>query len=163
MGPGYKELSPGIPDHSQEAILAQGWLVKKGGNVRNWKRRWFILTEWRLYYYEDAKIVGKKPKGIVPLWEKFTVERVDLGDGGHDFRVPQVERTWEFKADNAKDLQKWCTVLEELALKHRRADVEGDGEKERRVSSVLSAWAGDDAVVSHLFLIFSSRSSLILQ
>uniref|UniRef100_A0A3B4YGN4 Cytohesin 4b n=1 Tax=Seriola lalandi dorsalis TaxID=1841481 RepID=A0A3B4YGN4_SERLL len=30
----------------------EGWLLKLGGRVKTWKRRWFILTDSCLYYFE---------------------------------------------------------------------------------------------------------------
>uniref|UniRef100_A0A3Q3KR72 Cytohesin 1b n=1 Tax=Mastacembelus armatus TaxID=205130 RepID=A0A3Q3KR72_9TELE len=30
----------------------EGWLLKLGGRVKTWKRRWFILTDNCLYYFE---------------------------------------------------------------------------------------------------------------
>lgn len=114
MGPDYSELSPGIPNHMQETLLLQGWMSKQGGSVKSYKRRWFILTEHRLYYYEDSKHVGKKkPQGIIPLWQGFSVEVIDL----ETFQLPQLDRVWVIKTESTKDLKMWCARLEELARK----------------------------------------------
>ncbi|KAJ8001633.1 hypothetical protein DPEC_G00171500 [Dallia pectoralis] len=43
----------------------EGWLFKLGGRVKTWKRRWFILTDNCLYYFEYT--IDKEPKGIIPL------------------------------------------------------------------------------------------------
>ncbi|XP_054827869.1 pleckstrin-2 isoform X1 [Eublepharis macularius] len=49
-------------------ILKEGFLVKKGHVVHNWKARWFVLLQDRLLYY---KLVGGKkevsPKGSILL------------------------------------------------------------------------------------------------
>ncbi|KAI0980862.1 hypothetical protein GJ496_005893 [Pomphorhynchus laevis] len=45
--------------------LKEGWMFKLGGNFRNWKRRWFILTGCCLYYFELSS--DRTPKGIIPL------------------------------------------------------------------------------------------------
>eukprot|EP00753_Platysulcus_tardus_P019036 PLAT7045.1.p1 GENE.PLAT7045.1~~PLAT7045.1.p1 ORF type:complete len:662 (+),score=284.46 PLAT7045.1:296-1987(+) len=43
----------------------RGYLMKEGGFVRSWKRRWFVLTAETLSYYEDE---GEgKPLGVIPL------------------------------------------------------------------------------------------------
>ncbi|XP_032122647.1 cytohesin-4 isoform X2 [Sapajus apella] len=34
----------------------EGWLLKLGGRVKTWKRRWFILTDNCLYYFEFTTV-----------------------------------------------------------------------------------------------------------
>ncbi|OQR80222.1 cytohesin-2-like [Tropilaelaps mercedesae] len=43
----------------------EGWLWKQGGRVKSWKRRWFILSDKCLYYFEYT--TDKEPRGIIPL------------------------------------------------------------------------------------------------
>ncbi|KAG9263884.1 cytohesin-4 isoform X1 [Astyanax mexicanus] len=52
----------------------EGWLLKEGGRVKTWKRRWFILTDSCLYYFQYT--TDKEPKGIIPL-ENLSVKEVD--------------------------------------------------------------------------------------
>ncbi|KAM3833557.1 cytohesin-4 [Vipera latastei] len=52
----------------------EGWLLKLGGRVKTWKRRWFILTDNCLYYFEYT--TDKEPLGIIPL-ENLSVQPVD--------------------------------------------------------------------------------------
>ncbi|XP_076839079.1 cytohesin-1-like isoform X2 [Brachyhypopomus gauderio] len=52
----------------------EGWLMKEGGRVKTWKRRWFILTDSCLYYFQYT--TDKEPKGIIPL-ENLSVREVD--------------------------------------------------------------------------------------
>jgi len=51
----------------------EGWLWKQGGRYRSWKRRWFILSDNCLYYFEYT--TDKEPKGIIPL-ENIQVREV---------------------------------------------------------------------------------------
>ena len=51
----------------------EGWLWKQGGRFRSWKRRWFILSDNCLYYFEFT--TDKEPKGIIPL-ENINVREV---------------------------------------------------------------------------------------
>lgn len=37
-------------------IILEGWLWKQGNRVRTWKRRWFILTDGCLCYYESRTV-----------------------------------------------------------------------------------------------------------
>ncbi|KAI5613639.1 cytohesin 4 [Silurus asotus] len=52
----------------------EGWLLKLGGRVKTWKRRWFILTDSCLYYFEYT--ADKEPRGIIPL-ENLCVREVN--------------------------------------------------------------------------------------
>uniref|UniRef100_A0A8C9QM96 Cytohesin 4 n=1 Tax=Spermophilus dauricus TaxID=99837 RepID=A0A8C9QM96_SPEDA len=42
----------------------EGWLLKLGGRVKTWKRRWFILTDNCLYYFEFTTV---SPAACLPL------------------------------------------------------------------------------------------------
>ena len=37
----------------------------QGGNWKNWKRRWFVLNDRCLYYFQHT--AENAPKGIIPL------------------------------------------------------------------------------------------------
>lgn len=51
----------------------EGWLLKQGGRYKSWKRRWFILNDNCLYYFEYT--TDKEPRGIIPL-ENINVRSV---------------------------------------------------------------------------------------
>ncbi|KAM6966694.1 cytohesin-3-like isoform 1-T1 [Tautogolabrus adspersus] len=51
----------------------EGWLLKNGGRVKTWKRRWFILTDSCLYYFQYT--TDKDPIGIIPL-ENLSVRKL---------------------------------------------------------------------------------------
>lgn len=51
----------------------EGWLWKQGGRYKSWKRRWFILNDNCLYYFEFT--TDKEPRGIIPL-ENIQVREV---------------------------------------------------------------------------------------
>ncbi|KAL8163409.1 UNVERIFIED_CONTAM: Cytohesin-1 [Gekko kuhli] len=48
--------------------------VIMGGRVKTWKRRWFILTDNCLYYFEYT--TDKEPRGIIPL-ENLSIREVE--------------------------------------------------------------------------------------
>ncbi|MXQ94069.1 hypothetical protein E5288_WYG008500 [Bos mutus] len=74
------QLSPsGISEkHSSScrACSAQthGVPLLLGGRVKTWKRRWFILTDNCLYYFEYT--TDKEPRGIIPL-ENLSIREVE--------------------------------------------------------------------------------------
>ncbi|KAJ3448981.1 cytohesin 4a-related [Anaeramoeba flamelloides] len=40
-------------------------LIKQGGKIKTWKKRWFVFTNECIYYYQT--INAKHPLGIIPL------------------------------------------------------------------------------------------------
>jgi len=52
----------------------KGWLIKQGGQIKTWKRRWFILDNNCLYYFKTPQDL--EPCGIIPL-ENLQVTRSD--------------------------------------------------------------------------------------
>ncbi|KAG9481613.1 hypothetical protein GDO78_010710 [Eleutherodactylus coqui] len=51
-----------------------GVFQSTGGRVKTWKRRWFILTDNCLYYFEYT--TDKEPRGIIPL-ENLSIREVE--------------------------------------------------------------------------------------
>jgi len=46
--------------------VREGWLVKQGGRIKTWRRRWVVLASGGvLYYFDDPKAAA--PKGVLPL------------------------------------------------------------------------------------------------
>ena len=42
--------------HFQTRNEKKGWLTKRGGRIKNWKRRWFVLADNCLYYYKGPEV-----------------------------------------------------------------------------------------------------------
>ncbi|UYV64043.1 CYTH1 [Cordylochernes scorpioides] len=81
----------------------EGWLWKQGGRYKSWKRRWFILNDNCLYYFEYTTVGGlavatgffmliggyvqdKEPRGIIPL-ENVQVRDVQDRNKPHCFEL----------------------------------------------------------------------------
>lgn len=74
-----------IPDETYDDLMytffspeREGWLLKQGGSWKNWKRRWFVLTDRCLYYFQHT--AENVPKGIIPL-ENVRVRSLEDKDG----------------------------------------------------------------------------------
>lgn len=63
----------------------EGWLWKQGGRYKGWKRRWFILNDKCLYYFEHT--TDKEPRGIIPLENVDIREMSDRGGRQHVFEL----------------------------------------------------------------------------
>jgi len=62
----------------------EGWLWKQGGRYKSWKRRWFILNDNCLYYFEFT--TDKEPRGIIPL-ENISIRDVTDRSKQHCFEL----------------------------------------------------------------------------
>ncbi|CAJ0942598.1 unnamed protein product, partial [Mesorhabditis belari] len=77
-----------------------GWLFKQSSNQfltgpLSWKRRWFILSDSCLYYFEHPK--DKEPRGIIPL-QNVGIKRVENAPRPHTFEIYSVTRDERIKA-----------------------------------------------------------------
>ncbi|KAL0217102.1 hypothetical protein RCL1_007585 [Eukaryota sp. TZLM3-RCL] len=99
------------------APLKTGYLVKRGGTRKNWKRRFFIIKHnYEVEYWEDEESVGKegaKPKGVVSCCGLRLVEdpSIDL-DKPFLFELRHsVKRCWFFEAESAEEKEEWMKVF----------------------------------------------------
>jgi len=74
-----------IPDETYDDLMytffspeREGWLLKQGGSWKSWKRRWFVLNDRCLYYFQHTAETA--PKGIIPL-ENVAVRALEDKDG----------------------------------------------------------------------------------
>jgi len=54
--------------------LKEGFLIKRGAMIKNWKTRWFVLKIDGFYYFDNPK--EWRPKSIVPISEISKVEEI---------------------------------------------------------------------------------------
>uniref|UniRef100_A0AC35TS48 Cytohesin-1 n=1 Tax=Rhabditophanes sp. KR3021 TaxID=114890 RepID=A0AC35TS48_9BILA len=79
-----------IPDDESDDLMhtffnpdREGFLWKKGF-YKSWKKRWFILNDKCLYYFENTG--DKKPRGIIPL-ENVKVRLIEDKSRPHVFEI----------------------------------------------------------------------------
>uniref|UniRef100_A0A8C2GMF9 Pleckstrin homology domain containing, family A member 6 n=1 Tax=Cyprinus carpio TaxID=7962 RepID=A0A8C2GMF9_CYPCA len=129
-------------------VARQGWLHKQASSgMKQWNKRWFVLTDRCLFYYKDEKeevVLGSLPllsfkigpvqasdninrKFAFKVWcttseeeEKEEEESEDL-KGSIAFCL-QVEhtgiRTYFFSADSQKEQEEWIQAMTEAARVH---------------------------------------------
>ena len=68
VGDGDEEgprLARGLPMNAKPKILLQGWLEKKGRQRRDWKRRWFVLTQLTEFAFVCANLIARALQQLV--------------------------------------------------------------------------------------------------
>lgn len=91
-------------------VIKQGFLVKQGHFIKNWKRRSFVLTRDRLSYYENED--SAQPRGSIDLKDIATVE--PAGDGKRDsFRIATRQgKTYLIQASSEQEKEEWMNTVE---------------------------------------------------
>ena len=91
--------------------ITEGWLEKKGNDVLGlWKRRYFVLLEYELQYYEDdtKNII----KGSIPF---STIKSIKSVSTLLNMTIDCGSRVFVLRAENAQTCRRWIS-----ALNHRR-------------------------------------------
>uniref|UniRef100_A0A671TSQ7 Pleckstrin homology domain containing, family A member 6 n=1 Tax=Sparus aurata TaxID=8175 RepID=A0A671TSQ7_SPAAU len=98
-------------------VTKQGWLYKQASSgVRQWNKRWFVLTDRSLFYYKDEKedtVLGSLPLlsfqigGVEPLdniTRKFAFKAEHTGT-----------KTYYFSTDSHEDQEEWIRAMSEAS------------------------------------------------
>jgi len=91
-------------------IVQQGWMMKQGGLVKNWKRRYFVLkTNKVMNYYESDN--SSMVKGYVQLTEVSSVDKKQK----KQFDIVTPKRTWNFTCDSTQVRDEWVSNIASIA------------------------------------------------
>uniref|UniRef100_A0AAZ3SR92 Pleckstrin homology domain containing, family A member 7b n=1 Tax=Oncorhynchus tshawytscha TaxID=74940 RepID=A0AAZ3SR92_ONCTS len=136
--------NPNVP------VVVRGWLYKQDGSgMRLWKRKWFVLADYCLFYYKDSReesVLGSIP---LPSYVVSAVEPEDHISRKYAFKAnhtgmrsyiynrstvidSQAEhggmRTYFFSADTQEDVNGWVKAMNQAALMQNQADsLKSDG------------------------------------
>ncbi|XP_039594175.1 pleckstrin homology domain-containing family H member 2-like isoform X1 [Polypterus senegalus] len=98
-----------VGDNSKsEHLEKSGYLLKMGGRVKSWKRRWFVLKSGELLYYKSPSDVTKKPQGQIELNALSSIVR---GEGKQTIQLVTEKRLYFLSADSPNILAEWIRVL----------------------------------------------------
>ncbi|KAL2093043.1 hypothetical protein ACEWY4_010355 [Coilia grayii] len=124
--------NPNVP------VVVRGWLYKQDSSgLRLWKRKWFVLADYCLFYYKDSR--EESVLGSIPL-PSYVISPVDADDhisrkfafkathtGMRSFIYnkssligSQAEhggmRTYYFSTDTQEDMNGWIRAMNQAAL-----------------------------------------------
>uniref|UniRef100_A0A3Q3XHL0 Uncharacterized protein n=1 Tax=Mola mola TaxID=94237 RepID=A0A3Q3XHL0_MOLML len=119
-------------------VVVRGWLYKQDSSgMRLWKRKWFVLSDYCLFYYKDSReetVLGSIP---LPSYVIAPVEPDDHINRKYAFKAThtgmrsyiynrnsvigsQAEhcgmRTYFFSADTQEDMNGWIQAMNQAAL-----------------------------------------------
>ncbi|XP_054853527.1 pleckstrin homology domain-containing family H member 2 [Eublepharis macularius] len=106
-----KTCSSSSESGKNEPLEKSGYLLKMGGKVKTWKRRWFVLKGGELLYYKSPSDVIRKPQGQIEL---SASSRILRGDGKQTVQLTTDKRTYYLAADSPNILEEWIKVLQNV-------------------------------------------------
>ncbi|XP_065114878.1 pleckstrin homology domain-containing family A member 4 isoform X1 [Paramisgurnus dabryanus] len=112
-------------------VVIRGWLYKRDSTgLKLWKRRWFVLSNYCLYYYKDSReesVLGSIP---LPSYRILYCSPRECRNRKYAFKiVHQGMRPYILSADTQEDMLGWVRALSQSA------NMEADDIINRRCSS----------------------------
>eukprot|EP00834_Sanchytrium_tribonematis_P007713 NODE_745_length_4263_cov_0.629923.p2 type:complete len:361 gc:universal NODE_745_length_4263_cov_0.629923:1211-129(-) len=92
-----------------EAPLKQGWLVKQGNYIKNWRARWFVLYPNELYYFKDPQ-EEKSPTNCFLLNGAECKLYDKIGNTCFELTLPNGEKRY-MKSDTKTDRDNWVEAI----------------------------------------------------
>ncbi|XP_051885023.1 pleckstrin homology domain-containing family A member 7 isoform X4 [Pristis pectinata] len=148
---GKREQS--IKRNPNAPVVVRGWLYKQDSSgMRLWKRRWFALSEYCLFYYKDSReetVLGSIPlpsyviSPVEPddhISRKYAFKATHTGMRTYIYSMNSIigsqadrtgMRTYYFSADTQEDMNGWIRAMNQAALMQgysiKREPENGDG------------------------------------
>lgn len=105
--------SPVVKRPSTAPVALQGWLHKQGSEgLMLWKKRWFVLSEYCLFYYkgqEEEKLLGSI---LLPSYKVSPCTPDDKVYRKFAFKAEHANmRTYYFAAESREVMMQWINAL----------------------------------------------------
>ncbi|XP_038139706.1 pleckstrin homology domain-containing family A member 7 isoform X13 [Cyprinodon tularosa] len=112
-------------------VVVRGWLYKQDSSgMRLWKRKWFVLSDYCLFYYKDSReetVLGSIP---LPSYVIAPVEPEDHINRKYAFKAEHCGmRTYFFSADTQEDMNGWIRAMNQAALMQQSHTIKREMEK----------------------------------
>ncbi|XP_035855455.1 pleckstrin homology domain-containing family A member 7 isoform X15 [Sander lucioperca] len=115
-------------------VVVRGWLYKQDSSgMRLWKRKWFVLSDYCLFYYKDSReetVLGSIP---LPSYVIAPVEPDDHINRKYAFKAEHCGmRTYFFSADTQEDMNGWIRAMNQAALMQQSHTVKREVENPKK-------------------------------
>uniref|UniRef100_UPI0037E8AA36 pleckstrin homology domain-containing family A member 7 isoform X2 n=1 Tax=Semicossyphus pulcher TaxID=241346 RepID=UPI0037E8AA36 len=130
--------NPNVP------VVVRGWLYKQDSSgMRLWKRKWFVLADFCLFYYKDSReesVLGSIPLPsyvISPVGpedhisRKYAFKASHTGMRSYIYKQSSVigsqaehtgMRTYYFSADTQEDMSTWLRAMNQATMMQNHTD-----------------------------------------
>ncbi|XP_053307837.1 pleckstrin homology domain-containing family A member 4 isoform X2 [Spea bombifrons] len=99
-------------------VVIRGWLYKQDSSgLRLWKRRWFVLCDFCLFYYRDSREETVLGSILLPSYEILPASPREVKNRRFSFKAEHPGmRTYYFGADTQEDMNAWIRAMNQSAL-----------------------------------------------
>ncbi|XP_075047113.1 pleckstrin homology domain-containing family A member 7-like isoform X2 [Mixophyes fleayi] len=113
---GKREYS--IKRDPNSPVVIRGWLYKQDSSgLRLWKRRWFVLSDFCLFYYRDSREETVLGSILLPSYEILPACPREVKNRRFSFKAEHPGmRTYYFGADTQEDMNAWIRAMNQSAL-----------------------------------------------
>ncbi|KAM8890912.1 pleckstrin homology domain-containing family A member 7-like isoform 9-T9 [Spinachia spinachia] len=130
--------NPNVP------VVVRGWLYKQDSSgMRLWKRKWFVLADFCLFYYKDSReesVLGSIPlpsyviSPVRPedhISRKYAFKASHTGMRSYIYQQSSVigsqaehtgMRTYYFSADTQEDMSTWLKAMNQATLMQNKSN-----------------------------------------
>ncbi|XP_060111475.1 pleckstrin homology domain-containing family A member 4 [Heteronotia binoei] len=113
----FGKRSNSIKRDPNQPVIMRGWLYKKDSSgLKLWKRRWFVLSNYCLFYYRDSReemVLGSIP---LPSYEIRTAFSKEKKNRRFVFKAEHPGmRTYYFSAETQLDMNSWIRAMNQSA------------------------------------------------
>uniref|UniRef100_A0A1Y1KHY6 PH domain-containing protein n=1 Tax=Photinus pyralis TaxID=7054 RepID=A0A1Y1KHY6_PHOPY len=117
---------PSVKRPTEAPVTIQGWLHKQGSEgLMLWKKRWFVLSEYCLFYYKgpgEEKLLGSI---LLPSYKVSICGPEDKVNRKYAFKCEHANmRTYLLAADTQELMMQWVRVLNMASLLQNTNDTE---------------------------------------
>ncbi len=93
-------------DIDPASVTKEGWLIKQGHVVKNWKQRWFVLANSELSYFKTKD--DSKAAGVIDL---AAAEVRVSGLREHCMELNTPEKVFYISTGGKKELYEWMNTI----------------------------------------------------
>eukprot|EP00732_Lithocolla_globosa_P001443 Lithocolla_globosa_v1_NODE_721_length_3385_cov_11.766967.p1 type:complete len:874 gc:universal NODE_721_length_3385_cov_11.766967:713-3334(+) len=127
------------------AVVRKGFLIKQGGRIKTWNRRWFVLDSQKLTYFKTEK--EDIALGVIMLTKSEGV--LEDTDKKHTFMIVTQQRTYKLVAANRHEMAEWIAAVKNVRqnMKPLKAQPSSSSQKaqEFKSSASVSSHKSQDA------------------
>ncbi|XP_032833927.2 pleckstrin homology domain-containing family A member 7-like isoform X2 [Petromyzon marinus] len=109
----FGKRSHSIRRNPNAPVMIRGWLHKQDSTgMKLWKKRWFVLSDFCLFYYKDNKEEGVLGSISLPSFQVNPVEADDKINRKFAFKARHAGmRTYYFGADSLEEMRVWMKAM----------------------------------------------------